>query len=163
MYIRKAPSYVWALCPTVVLFSLAVVYGSLKFYRDPGSVFYDPSRATERGYSVYREKEVYEFRNTVLSQRGVSERERVWKSGNDPTISAVFLTVHRPSYNGSSPIEVRWPFLRRRCPNLKLAVRYKRSSRRNTTRKGRRQLTRLFRQHGSLQTPLLELQPSRPR
>jgi hypothetical protein len=109
MYVRKkSPSWIWALCLTVLLFCLAIVYGSLNFYRDPGSVFYDPSRVTERGYSLYREKEAYRFRDTVLSQQHDIARQGVWKAGPSPTVSAVFLTVHRPLYNGSSPLEVRW-------------------------------------------------------
>ncbi len=106
---KKAPSYIWALCPTALLFCLAVLYGSLNFYRDPGSVFYDPSRATERGYSLHREQEAFQFRDAVLSPKrdDLSNRLAVWKAGNTPTISGVFLTIHRSSLNGSSPIEVR--------------------------------------------------------
>jgi hypothetical protein len=108
---RKVPSYIWALCPTALLFCLAIAYGSLNFYRDPGSVFYDPSRATERGYSLYREQQALQFRDAVLSPNrdGLSKGPVVWKAGNAPTISGVFLTVHRPSLNGSSHIEVHLP------------------------------------------------------
>jgi hypothetical protein len=113
MYVRrKSPSWIWALCPTLVLFGLAVLYGNLNFYRDPGSVFFDPGRATERGYSLYREREANLWRNTVLAQHahGVG----VWKAGPSPTISGVILTVHRPKLAGTSPLEVRIPCTKHR-------------------------------------------------
>lgn len=46
-------------------FSLFTLYGRFHFYRDPGSVFYDQSRAFERKYSLLRQTQVEQARHAV--------------------------------------------------------------------------------------------------
>lgn len=44
-----------------VIFIGALEYGRTHFYRDPGSAFFDPSRAYERYYSALRQSEAQDF------------------------------------------------------------------------------------------------------
>lgn len=95
---RKMPAYAKALLLTVVLFLTACAYGRLNFYRDPGSIFYDQSRAFERRYSIKREQEASTFfRDTALQLLDQRQDASIpaQKSGSAPKICAVFVTVGR--------------------------------------------------------------------
>ncbi|KAI4764759.1 hypothetical protein E4T52_03166 [Aureobasidium sp. EXF-3400] len=65
----------------------AVLYCKASFYRDPGSAFFDESRAFVREYSSYREKQSLSFLEEV------PERSR--KASESANICAVFLSVKR--------------------------------------------------------------------
>jgi len=54
-------SLLWKLTGCVLFVLCAAWYGRIHFYRDPGSVWFDKTRAYERHYSRSREDEVKEF------------------------------------------------------------------------------------------------------
>jgi hypothetical protein len=112
MILRKAPSYVLALGLTVLLFFSFTLYGHLNFYRDPGSIFFNPSRALERSYSAHRDREALSFRDHASSQfhSGNRSAEAVFrKAGKNPTLCGVFVTMGRDNHEGVNPLEVRFP------------------------------------------------------
>ncbi|OJD14587.1 hypothetical protein AJ78_05074 [Emergomyces pasteurianus Ep9510] len=77
---------------TLFVLSLFIYYGKTHFYRDPGSIFYDPGRAFERTYSLHRESEAKEYIRTVA---GRNETGSTFKAGEKPVICGVFSTVKR--------------------------------------------------------------------
>lgn len=97
---------------TLLVFIAFWTYGKVYFYRDPGSLlFFDPSRAYERKYSTYREKEVLEFRKEVIKKiqnNGIEDRSDRTK---DYQVCAVIVSVDR-KINGMNvhPLEVCIPF-----------------------------------------------------
>ena len=75
----------------VSLFLLARNYAASHYYRDPTSVFFDPSRAYEQRYSDVRRREADAFVN-------VSTTETFLRSSNSPPLlCAGMLTIVRPS------------------------------------------------------------------
>jgi hypothetical protein len=86
----------------VALYTLLITYGKARFFRDPGSIFYDPKRAYTRKYTNFRLKEVSDFivQQTSDSNRGT---EDALKGGNDSRICVHFATVKR---DGEQYIEV---------------------------------------------------------
>jgi hypothetical protein len=86
----------------VALYTLLVFYGKARFFRDPGSIFYDPDRAYVRKYTDFRLKEVADFilQHTTGGNQGTVE---AFKGGNEPGICVHFATVKR---NGEQYIEV---------------------------------------------------------
>lgn len=50
-----------ALVAFLVLYTLVALYCSLAFYRDPTSLFFDPSKAYEREYSSFRQHQAERF------------------------------------------------------------------------------------------------------
>ena len=81
------------------VFILAVVYGSLHFYRDPLSVFFDPSRAYERHYSAFREHEALAWSRDIATEFGDIKGNlgggNISKAGEHPRICAAFVTAKR--------------------------------------------------------------------
>lgn len=75
----------------VIAIALFFLYGQSKFYRDPGSIFFDEDRAYERRYSAYRQAEIDEFQSQV-SRRDHQPRA---VQGVEPSIRASFLSVKR--------------------------------------------------------------------
>lgn len=74
------------------LFLLCYVYGATHFFRDPGSIFFDPSRAYDRFYSSVREAEAKQSMDvyTAGSSTFPSPDPEI-----KPSICASFLTVAR--------------------------------------------------------------------
>ncbi|KAK5046183.1 hypothetical protein LTR84_008640 [Exophiala bonariae] len=86
-----------ALLSYVLLVSGFLLYGQATFYRDPGSLFFDESRAFERQYSSYREREVRDYINDLDST--ISTKSL--RAGLNPSVCASFLSVKR---NGEQPL-----------------------------------------------------------
>lgn len=87
---------------TAVLWFTYRSYGRKHFYRDPGSIFFDITRAFERSYSLVRELEGQDWKNTVFHQlngHGNTSTHDVHnvlhKRGPRPKVCAVFVTAHR--------------------------------------------------------------------
>jgi hypothetical protein len=96
MVLTKLSSHTSALLLTGLLLLAFYVYGSLYFYRDPGSVFFDQSRAFERRYSAYREAEAIAFKEEAIgSLANDPEGLRSWKAGEGPSICGAFITIAR--------------------------------------------------------------------
>jgi hypothetical protein len=97
-----------ALLATILLLSFYLFYGHIYFYRDPKSIFYDPSRAFERSYSLQREAEAISFRNNAfISLYGnQSDVPPVRKVGSSPKICATIMTTARSKETGRHPLEV---------------------------------------------------------
>lgn len=96
------PAAIRVLVITFILYFTFTSYGKKHFYRDPGSMFFDITRAFERYYSLVRELEASDWKNTVFHQlkghtNGSSHAEHdvLHKRGSDPQICAVFITAHR--------------------------------------------------------------------
>ncbi|KAK2803698.1 hypothetical protein FQN50_006916 [Emmonsiellopsis sp. PD_5] len=91
------------LLATLVAAFLFICYGRTHFYRDPGSVFYDRSRAFERTYSLHREAEAKEYIRTLQAAEGVGSDGPTAadlgaahvKAGVKPAICGIFSTVKR--------------------------------------------------------------------
>lgn len=86
---------------TAALFVFFYLYGVNHFYRDPGSIFYNPSRAFERSYSVHREAEAIAFRNGTFTNGPTAAP--IWKTGTSPTICAAIVTISRDTGNQDAP------------------------------------------------------------
>jgi hypothetical protein len=92
---------------SLLLFAFSA-YGHLYFYRDPGSIFFDPNRFLERHYSLQREREAELFRHTALAATATTNSivDGPGKSSGQPTICGVYITVQRSSASGRHPLEV---------------------------------------------------------
>ena len=99
---------------TLLTFITFWIYGKVYFYRDPGSLlFFDPSRAYERKYSAYREREVLEFRKEVVKKIQDGRIEEKSERGSQPEVCAVIVSVDRKiSGMNIHPLEVCIPFLK---------------------------------------------------
>jgi hypothetical protein len=103
---------IYTLISTSVIFVCFYFYGKFHFYRDPGSIFFDPNRALERHYSLEREQEALAFRNAAFyatKNYNATALEPAWKAGQDPTICGIFITVKRDTGKSSNPLEVSGP------------------------------------------------------
>ena len=60
LYITMYP-IAWKLLLSLLFLTCAIWYAKTHFYRDPGSAFFDPSRAYEQRYSLTRKAEVQRF------------------------------------------------------------------------------------------------------
>lgn len=106
MLFRRSP-HLLALAITALLFVTAALYGRYNFYRDPGSVFFDPSRALERTYSALREREALAFRDLAKEKIEASEKVADFaKAGKDVFMCGVFVTMGREMSGGIHPLEV---------------------------------------------------------
>lgn len=89
-----------ALLLFIVAITLSWQYAKASFYRDPGSRFYDESRAFTRWYSAQREFEGDMFINTALvAANAIHDHENgthgFAKAGVTPSMCASFATVGR--------------------------------------------------------------------
>jgi hypothetical protein len=109
MLVAKIPGFVKALLLTFVFFLFYYLYAVSNFYRDPGSIFYDPARAFERSYSLHREIEAVSFRDRAFFAHSTNrtDSQPIWKSADSPTICAVVVTVARDRDHEAHPLEVR--------------------------------------------------------
>jgi hypothetical protein len=108
MLVAKVPGFVKALLLAFVFFLFSYLYAASNFYRDPGSIFYDPVRAYERSYSLHRETEAVSFRDSAFFAHATDriDSQPIWKAANSPTICAVVVTVARDSSHKVHPLEV---------------------------------------------------------
>ena len=105
-----ACSFTWSipgipalLLSAILLFSF-YSYACLRFRRDPGSYFFNPTRAFDRQYSAFREEQALSWHNwaeSMVDATGDTSRhdwERVHalaKVGDDPLMCASFISVYR--------------------------------------------------------------------
>lgn len=93
------PNFLKAILLSGSIFSLALLYGWSHFYRDPGSVFFDQSRAFETKYSLHRQREAAAYFDNITASLQYLENEEVsggfMKAGPEPRICVTFLTVAR--------------------------------------------------------------------
>lgn len=96
---------------TLVFTSLFWVYGTRNFYRDPGSIFFDITKAFERSYSRYREAEALSFRDEALLSlsKDHSDARASRRIGSPPSICAIIVSFGREPEGGSGvyPLEAR--------------------------------------------------------
>jgi hypothetical protein len=106
MFLLRLSSHASTLLLTGFLLLTFYTYGSLYFYRDPGSVFFDQSRAFERRYSNQRKEEAAVFRDEALrSLKDNKKTSKPWKAGSAPSICGVVITVARGEAR-EHPLEV---------------------------------------------------------
>lgn len=79
----------------IFIWLMAFLYCKTYFYRDPGSAFFDESRAFTREYSAYREKQSVSFLEAAS--------ENATKASESPSLCAVFMSVKR---TGEQPLDV---------------------------------------------------------
>ena len=106
---------------TLLAFIAFWTYGKAYFYHDPGSLlFFDSSRAYERKYSAYREKEVLEFREEIAKNIQNEGIGKISERRKDPDVCAVIVSVDR-KINGLDvhPLEVCIPFIKTSSQNYK--------------------------------------------
>ncbi|KAL4920392.1 hypothetical protein BDW62DRAFT_209198 [Aspergillus aurantiobrunneus] len=84
-------SFVWRLLPALFLISCTTWYAKAHFYRDPGSAFFDPSRAYEQRYSLTRKTEVQRF----LDSQHTTTDGRHAASGKVATLCVGLASVRR--------------------------------------------------------------------
>lgn len=86
-----------------VLFILSLVwYGSTHFYRDPGSVFFDRTRAFEQRYSKHRKAESKTFIENFQSDAAAK-----YGAVGGRTNATLCVTSSSVNRKGSSYLEVR--------------------------------------------------------
>lgn len=71
-------------------YSALILYCKYNFYRDPGSVFFDATRAFIREYTEFREQQAENFIRHVEHNLTT-----LTKSGPKPDVCATFVTVKR--------------------------------------------------------------------
>lgn len=86
----NAPALRALFCLSLLL-TTSYLYAKKNFYRDPGSAFYDESRAFDRRYSAFREQQANEWLKTVAD--GTAPEPIL--ADQNATICASFLTVPR--------------------------------------------------------------------
>ena len=79
----------------IFIYFLLVQYCKLSFYRDPGSRFYDETRAFELGYSEYRSAQAHSF----IEAANTSDSWNFPKAGRNPSICAAMVTIRRDNKN----------------------------------------------------------------
>ena len=77
------------------IYFLLFQYCRLNFYRDPGSRFYNETRAFEVGYSEYRSAQAHSF----IEAANTSESWDSPKAGRNPSVCAALVTIRRDSQN----------------------------------------------------------------
>ncbi|KAF2667743.1 hypothetical protein BT63DRAFT_299721 [Microthyrium microscopicum] len=104
----RRPPAVLALGVTVAILLAIAFYGHFNFYRDPGSIFFNPNRALERKYSIQREQEAVAFEAQAHALLDGNENaDGVFpKAGRDPLICGVFVTMGRETQGGVHPLEL---------------------------------------------------------
>lgn len=70
----------------------AIWYGKTHFYRDPGSRFFDKSRAYEQRYSLHRKSEASAF---IDQQKSLSDTGKAAKAGGNASLCVTFSSVKR--------------------------------------------------------------------
>lgn len=99
--VPRAPSIMWSLCRRLVaslaLISCAVWYAQTHFYRDPGSRFFDPSRAYEQKYSRHRRAEVQQFIEQYASRHtgAAHDAPTPGEPGAGRSLCVTFTSVRR--------------------------------------------------------------------
>ncbi|KAF5137565.1 hypothetical protein E5D57_001344 [Metarhizium anisopliae] len=99
--VPRAPLIMWSLCRKLVaslaLISCAVWYAQTHFYRDPGSRFFDPSRAYEQKYSRHRRAEVQQFIEQYASRYAGAAHDAPTRgeSGAGRSLCVIFTSVRR--------------------------------------------------------------------
>ncbi|KAE8371984.1 hypothetical protein BDV26DRAFT_302338 [Aspergillus bertholletiae] len=86
------PSLLSKLILCLAFISCTIWYGKTHFYRDPGSIFFDETRAFEQRYSQHRRREVDAF---IRSQSTTPTSESPVKSGSNPTLCLAYSSVRR--------------------------------------------------------------------
>jgi hypothetical protein len=87
-----------------IAFLLSLVwYGSTHFYRDPGSVFFDETRAFEQQYSHFRKTQVRQLIDDLEANATQGIYPEV--SGTNASLCVALSSVSRKS---SSYLEVRY-------------------------------------------------------
>ena len=80
----------------ILLLAGAIWYGATHFYRDPGSAFFDPSRANERYYSTLRQSEAETFILASETNRTlVNSARKPTVASKTPQICAAVITTQR--------------------------------------------------------------------
>lgn len=95
--ILNAPALRALIVLSIVLAS-CYQYGRTHFYRDPGSRFYDESRAHDRRYSAWREVQAQDYLKVVAEKTAANklDADEFIKGDTNATLCASFLTVPRP-------------------------------------------------------------------
>jgi hypothetical protein len=75
----------------VTIFTFLIIYGKAHFFRDPGSIFYDPDRAFVRHYTNFRMKQVAEF----IHQHDQQTLANAVKGSKRSSICVHFATTKR--------------------------------------------------------------------
>jgi hypothetical protein len=98
--LRLLPS--WFKVVTITILSLFpyYLYGRSRFYRDPGSIFYDPVRAYERKYSLQREYEALQF----LKKYDLTAPAQTTVVAREPSICGIIL-----SYGSKRNDAIKYP------------------------------------------------------
>lgn len=92
---RRCPLSLVVLAAFLFFVSTATLYGRLHFYRDPGSIFFDQSRAFERHYSTYRENQAHAFTSRTKARQTLGQTSKGPTAGDNPRMCMVLLTTAR--------------------------------------------------------------------
>ncbi|KAF2493687.1 hypothetical protein BU16DRAFT_464268 [Lophium mytilinum] len=98
-YLQSLPAVLRTLLTITILFSACILYGHGHFYRDPGSVFFDESRAYGRWYTAFRENQAAALITEVEAQGALlgenADNMGFTKARYNASMCATFLTVRR--------------------------------------------------------------------
>lgn len=112
----RIPSWLILLLISSLGFTWTWLLAQNASYRDPGSRFFDPTRAYEQRYSQHRSSEATKYEETVKNWLHNAENAHKggtidkWplgtrRKGEDSAVCAVFITTARPI--GTQYIDVR--------------------------------------------------------
>ncbi|KID98656.1 integral membrane protein, partial [Metarhizium majus ARSEF 297] len=97
--VLRAPLIMWSVCRKLVasfaLIYCAVWYAQTHFYRDPGSRFFDPSRAYEQKYSRHRRAEVQQFIEQYVYADAAQDAPTPGELGAGRSLCVTFTSVRR--------------------------------------------------------------------
>lgn len=88
------PSLVSKIGLCLAFLTCCVWYAQSHFYRDPGSVFFDKTRAYKEKYSLHRQEETVDLINQYASSTG-SQGQRPGKAGDNPSLCVALMSVKR--------------------------------------------------------------------
>lgn len=84
--------YVWKLVGCLFFVFCAFWYARSHFYRDPGSAFFDRTRAYEKQYSLHRSAQVQRF---IEARAGAHGNVLEAKAGSNPSLCVTLNSVKR--------------------------------------------------------------------
>ena len=98
----RLPPCLKVIALTLLLLLPFMIYGRTHFYRDPGSIFYDPHRAYKRQYSLQRENEALKFLKTATSPITTMKEAKP-----DSLICAIIVSFGDKRSEAKHPLAVR--------------------------------------------------------
>lgn len=121
---QRIPSWAALLLSAVLIFSWTWLLARSISYRDPGSRFFDPTRAYEQSYSLHRSAEADQYQEAIQTWLNKTEGEGsngtarslydarppgVGSRGPNPAVCATFITTARKVGSQYVDVSIHFP------------------------------------------------------